>query len=263
MTKKNLILLSGLCLFSIALHSEDSVIYMKDNREIKSPQMEADANGSISYKDGAVKLTVKKNAYNYAWVPKPAEINAIEKLLKGNKFKEAADAVPKINPQYKFLGWELTITYLDAAAQAGLGNKAAAIKKLEDFKKYEIIVPEKQEPQLMDIYKLLTSLYIEAGNFNSAEEIFALMGKAKDESVAAVAFNGRGDILYKQGKKKEAVLMYLQTALLFPETNTERPEALFKAASILKTDLKDSRGEKFAEMLKKDYPSSTFVGQLK
>ena len=86
------------------------------------------------------------------------------------------------------------------------------------------------------------------------------MSSGSDDSNAAFAFLQKGNILRKKGSLKEASLMYLQAVLLFDRT-PERPEALYSLASVLK-ELKDPNAEKFAGILKKEYPESPYVRLL-
>jgi TolA-binding protein len=145
-------------------------------------------------------------------------------------------------------------------ALAKLGDKEQALKRLEAFNNYKLLNP-KLERDLMEAYKLNATIQIDAGNFSAAEPALEEMSKSKDDDMASFAITRKGDLAYKQDAKRDAVLLYLQTALLFPKSPS-RPEALLKAANTLK-ELKDPRSVRFADMLKADYANDPLVKQLK
>ena len=59
-------------------------------------------------------------------------------------------------------------------------------------------------------------------------------------------------LLNKKGKKRDAILQYLKTVLLYPRAGHTRREALTQVVAIMK-ELKDNRATQFAAVLKKDY----------
>ena len=107
----------------------------------------------------------------------------------------------------------------------------------------------------LEAKKLLAELYIEKSNYPAAQTVLKELGNARSSSIAAFSNVKQGDILLKQGKKKDALLMYLRTVLLFNKSNTkERPEAFRKTISILKGD-KNNKYLVFEKMAKADYPN--------
>lgn len=262
---KKLLIASALLIGAGALlHAAgDCVIRTSDDRDMQVDEIKALPTGDLEYVSGASKIRskVQKGKYKYAWIPKPKEISDADAAAKGGDFKKAADAYKKAYDAYKLLGWDVYCIFKEGESIAKQGAKPDAIKRLAELKGYKLLNSSKQERDLMDAYKLLASLYIETGDNSSAEPILDEMGKAKEEDLASFSLNKRGDILTKQGKKKDAVEMYLQTSLLFPKS-PERPEALFKAATLLK-EMNDSRYVKFSDMLKSEYPSDPLVKQLK
>ena len=63
-----------------------------------------------------------------------------------------------------------------------------------------------------------------------------------------------------QKDKKKAVRNYIQAHFLIPE-HPRKAEVLYKATVLLK-ELKDKRWQKFADLLKKQYPNSGYAGKL-
>lgn len=103
---------------------------------------------------------------------------------------------------------------------------------------------------------------IDLDKLDDANKVLAELAKSDDDNIAAFSFNAMGDILLRQEKKKEAVLKYMIPSLLFDAQNKERPRALCQSANILK-ELNDNRSAKFSDMLRKDYPDSPFIKELK
>ncbi len=242
--------------------AEPCIIKGLDDKDFQVDEIKALPTGDLEYVSGAskIKSKIQKGKYKWAWVPKPKEVSEADAALKGGKFKDAADKYKKAFESYRILGWDVYCIVKEAECLAKNDQKPDAIKRLAELKGYKLVNP-KQEDDLMEAFKLLSTLYIETGDSASAEPLLEEMGKSKEEDIAAFAFNRRGDILYKQGNKKDAVIMYLQTALLFPKSSA-RPEALLKTANTL-GEMKDPRGVKFAEMLKSEYPSDPLTKQLK
>lgn len=241
--------------------AEDCVIIETSGREMKVSTI-TEANGDLTYTTGAsaIKSKVLKGKYKYAWIPKPKEISdADAKLAKGD-FKEAGDAYQKAFAANKLLGWDVYCTWKEGEALAKQDKTADAVKTLETLKDYKLLNP-KLEPDLLNSYKLLSTLYIAQDKYDLASPIIDKLMKSPDDSLASSAFIRKGDILARKNNKKEAALAYFQAALLFPKSS-DRPEALFKSAQML-NDLKDTRSAKFADILKAEYPGNEYTKQLK
>ena len=93
-------------------------------------------------------------------------------------------------------------------------------------------------------------------------QILDQLTASRNDQLAAFAINARGDIFLATEKKRDAVLMYLRTALLMPKENRERPKALLKVANLLK-EMNDNRAANFANMLRTDYPDNSLIKELK
>lgn len=252
----------ALTLGTAALYAaENCIIVETSGREIKVSAI-TETNGDLTYTTGAsaIKSKVMKGKYKYAWIPKPKEItDADAKLAKGD-YKDAADGYQKAFATNKLLGWDVYCTWKEAEALSKQDKTADAVKKLETLKDYKLVNPT-LEPDLLNAYKLLSTLYISQDKYDLATPYIDKLMKSPDESLASSAFIRKGDILARKNNKKEAALAYFQAALLFPKSS-DRPEALFKSSQML-TDLKDSRSAKFADILKAEYPGNEYTKQLK
>lgn len=232
-----------------------------DGKKMPVASLSADANGVLTFKKGKFQQKIKPDKYLYAWTPKPAGVLAADKSLKKKDYAQAVKAYEAAMKTVKFIGWDIYCMYRQAYAQGKSGDNAAAIATLKPLVDYKLKNPAK-EKDLMRALKMLGQLYISTGDFTAAEAVLAKLGNARDDDTAAYALLKRGDILAEQGKKKDAVVMYMQVALLFPKGNKERPEALLKTANTLK-DMNDARAKTWGDLLKKDYPKSSLVKDLK
>ena len=98
---------------------------------------------------------------------------------------------------------------------------------------------------------------------DKALEVLRKLAASPDDSAAAFANVTRGDILLKQGKSsKDALIMYLRTALVFTKSNKkERPLALFKVVKLLRKE-NNNKSTIFEKMLREDYPNSPYLKDL-
>jgi tetratricopeptide (TPR) repeat protein len=264
--KRKLLILSALFAFvAMELSAASSVLQKKGHPRENVDEISADSNGNLtvkSLKNGRLFTTkVKKGDYDYAWVPMSKGLKSIEKKIEGKDYNGALEAIAKYHDKYKYLGWDLFCIYMKALAEAKSGKSAEAIKTLQGVESYEIKIPP-NEKYLLDSLKLLANLYIDAGNYAKADAVLEKIAYSKHEETAAYALNAQGEVLNRQGKKKDALVKYMQTVKLFPSKNPHRAEALCKLANLLK-ESNDTRSSKFAAMLKKEYPGSPWIKQLK
>lgn len=239
---------------------EDCFIVKKDGGKIKVDRIEADDKGILTYSSGKFKVKIKPDDYKYAWIPKPSSIIDAEKKLHSKDYAAAASAFKTCYSQYKYLGYDVLCVWGEASCLYNLDKKEDVIEKLKSLEGYKLEDPQKQSAYY-DAKKLLANAYIDLNRRDDAYRVLSELDNSSDDNIAAWGFVARGDILTKQGKKKEAVLMYMKTALLFPKTNMERPGALCNIANLLK-QMNDNRASKFAEMLKNEYPGSPYINKL-
>ena len=256
--------LIGLLVFgvSVAAISQEISIFKKDGSSLRGIFVKADPNGDIWLKQGQVQQKLKAVDYSYARLKdKPKEISDAEKLANSKDYAKAAAAFAEAFEKYRFVGYDVLCIYGEANALASQDKKDAAIARLKMLDGYELLDEEKTT-EFYEARKLLASLLIDQSKFDDAMKILGELGQSNDSDIATFGFNSRANILLKQGKKKEALLMYFRTALLFPVENKERPFALLQIANILK-EMQDNRGAIFAEMLKTEYPGNPLIAQLK
>ena len=254
--KKTGLIVGMLFSLVIFLRAEPGIITMKkDNKQVKCEILNVDNAGTIEYEVDSVKSKVKAKDYISAKVQPPQNFEKSEKLAQSGKWEEALPGFDEtLNSKYKYLGFELPSLYWKAFCMDKIEKEDDAVKILEELQKYEL--PDKSlENYLDDSNKLLSAIYIKQDKFDQALPILTALGNSNNENIAAFSFNAGGEILKKQNKKREAVLMYMRTVLLFPASNPERKESLKNITALLR-ELNDNRATKFEEILKKDYPGA-------
>jgi len=239
----------------------ESVIHTVDNKDLKVVTAAALPDGAIEYTlpDSKIKTKIPRGRYLYAWIPMPKEISEADVLFNANLPEKAAAAYKAAYEKYKLLGWDIYCIYKESEALAQMNRKLEAARKLDQLNNYKTSNP-RLLPQLAQVKRLNAKLYVDLEKYDQALPILNEMTSGNDDSTAAYGFMTKGDILKKQGKSKEAALMYLQTILLFRDA-AERPEALAKLYSAL-LEMKDPNAAKFGEMLKRDYSDSAFTKKL-
>lgn len=247
---------------AITLSAVEITIEKKEGAPIKAEYVGSDANGDITYKQEKFTLKIKPNDYKFARLAKvPDEITAADKKFAEQKFQDALADYKNLYNQHRYVGFDVYCILKEGACLDKLGKKEDALARLKALDNYQNPDPQKKS-ELSEVKKLQSTLLIDLNKFDDANKLLAELGNSDDDNLAAFSFNARGDILVKQGKKKEAVLKYMIPALIFNTQNKERPRALCQVANILK-ELSDNRAGKFSDMLKKDYPDSPYIKELK
>lgn len=251
--KKTILIMASLVLSSIFANAEQGMIVKKDGKRIQCDIINVDATGTIEYSEDNFKSKLKPGEYIFAKVAKaPDAYTNGEKLAKAGKYDEAIAAFDNIlSSKYKFLGYEIPSLYWKAFCLEKLNRLDDAVKILSLMQKP---ADKSLEKDFFSGKKLLASIYIKQNKNDLAFPILTELGNSNDDSLAAFSFNARGEILKLQGKKKDAVLKYMITALLFPKNLPERAESLKNIIALLKEMNDTGRASKFEEMLKADFP---------
>ena len=251
-----------LSLSALTLSAIEVTIEKKEGQPAKGEYISSEANGDITLKQDKFTVKVKATDYKYARLAKmPDEIAAADKKFADQKSADAMADYKNLYNLYRHVGYDVYCIYKESACLEKLGKKEDALARLKTLDSYQCADPKKLS-DLFDGKKLQATILIDLNKFDDALKVLADLGNSDDDNLAAFSFNARGDILVKQGKKKEAVLKYMIPALIFAQQNKERPRAICQVANLLK-ELNDNRSSKFADILKKDYPDSQYVKELK
>ena len=273
MKKLMTLLTGGLLLAAVQLSAQTSaakpVIMTTDGEEIRAASVELTQSGDFRYaeslKDGSPKLSIRRNRVRWAWIPKPEEITAADKLLTNKKYDEAATTFAGLVKSFGPLGWEPYCKLRQAEALDASGKQSEAIKVLETLKDYPNASP-RNEADLSAAYELLIKFYANIKAWDKGLELSKKLMYAGDAAAVSALF-ARGDILSaratetnSQDDRRDAFNAYAQISLLFPKSS-RAAEATFRAYQTL-TVLNDARAQIFADKLKKDYPKSDYAKQL-
>ena len=259
-TVRLLISFTLLLLVCDILTAASPYVIKKDGKKLSATKITSDSKGVLTVKTGSVATKIKPRDYKYARIPMPADIKKAAKDLGDKKYAAAAEALKKLYPKYKYLGWDVFCIYGAAKALNENGQKSAAIAQLE------LLTKKPVDPAKMNYYmhaqKLLAELYADSGKYSQAEKILKILSTSNDDSLVAFSNNIQGDMLMKQGKTMDAKLMYMTTALLFDAKNRkERPEALVKIINILRSE-KNNKALDFKKKLENDYPGTKYLNDL-
>jgi tetratricopeptide (TPR) repeat protein len=274
MKKLMTLLTGGLLLAAVQLSAQSTaaakpVIMTTDGEEIRAASVELTQSGDFRYaeslKDGSPKLSVRRNRVRWAWIPKPEEITAADKLITNKKYDEAATTFAGLVKPFGPLGWEPYCKLRQAEALDASGKQSEALKVLETLKDYPNVSP-RNEADLSAAYELLIKFYANIKAWDKGLELSKKLMYAGDAAAVSALF-ARGDILSarasetnSQDDRRDAFNAYAQISLLFPK-NSRAAEATFRAYQTL-TVLNDARAQIFADKLKKDYPKSDYAKQL-
>ena len=274
MKKLMTFLTGGLLLAAVQLSAQTAsakpVIMTTDGEEIRAASVELTQSGDFRYaeslKDGSPKLSIRKNRVKWAWIPKPDEVTAADKLLTAKKYDEAAAAFAATAKSFGPLGWEPYSKLRQAEALDAAWKQSEAIKVLETLKDYPNASPRHNEADLSAAYELLIRFYANIKAWDKGLELSRKLMYAGDAAAVSALF-ARGDILSarasetnSQDDRRDAFNAYAQISLIFPKSS-RAAEATFRAYQTL-TVLNDARAKIFADKLKKDYPKSNYAKQL-
>ena len=241
--------------------ANDSKIVTTDGREIKTSKIEADRNGDLEYlsPDGKIKLRIARGRYRYAMIPKPAQVTAADQKYREQQWKSAASLYQTAAQDYKLLGWDVYCTRMTAECLVKSGEKRQAGELLLKLHQERENNPELARDRAT-ADDLLADLLIDGKKYDEAEKILNRQLRREEPELAFAAHFKKALILQSRGDKRGAALRFYQTALLFPN-HPRRAEALFNAWSLL-SELKAPQAVSIGEMLKREYPDSSYAKQV-
>lgn len=148
---------------------------------------------------------------------------------------------------------------------------AAQGKHAEALEKFESVIKEAKSGDAEPVKQLAVvgkaQSLAETGK--SAEAISLLAdpkgviatSDAKDTRLMARAFNALGNAYLKEGKKKDAVLAFLRTELLFFQEPDAHAEALYHLSKLFQEINKSERAAEAAAKLKQQYAGSVWASK--
>jgi tetratricopeptide (TPR) repeat protein len=233
------------CLTAIPgrLLAQSCYVVDKSGNRIRGDALVANEAGDLQLKIGEAVRTFKAGTYRYGYVPKPRQVDLLEKAFEQQRYDMVKEKAPEIFEAYKHLGWGGLVAYFEGQACLAEGKAAEALQKFEAGERFA-------GPHADAVSKGKASAYLELGRDKEAAELLAKLKAAAGDDVAAFAFLASGKLLQKDGRTKEAVLEYLKTVLLFAPGagfDVERRQAKEAAVALLK-EMGDPRYEQIAQI---------------
>lgn len=189
-------------------------------------------------------------------IAKPAEFDKAARAMAAKQYDVAIPILDDVATRYKRLDWDGKARELLAAAYFAKGDFKTAADKMG-----ELIdnTPKNQltEAQYVTYWTALMGAQRLAILKKSLSD--AITGESK--SLAALAVIKRGDLAKSEGRREDAVLDYLRCVILYEEVREAQPEALSKAADLLR-EMKHPREDDLRKKLMSQYPESVQARKL-
>jgi len=240
-----LLMFMGAMILSLSAWAQKKDCYVIDPRDtqVVGESLTADRDGNLTLvMGGGQSVTYKKGQYKSAHIPKPKEVVTLEQAMEQKKTDYVLKEAPAIFAKYQYLGWGGHTAALEGQAQLEKSNYQAALQCFD-----RSLGMKDQEPA-----EALTGKVMALIGLKRNPEALALVEKlvaAADDKTAPYAFNARGQLLASEGKKREAVLEYLKTLLLFkPEEAVAERAAARKAVVALLKEMGDPRAAEFEKI---------------
>ncbi len=208
-------------------------------------------------------MIIRSRSYIWVMVDKPDILKMAEKSLKDGQYIAAGNAFRDAEKMVGKLGWKLTCVYGQAAVLHYQEKDTDALALLEPCLKYEMSYPKGERPQLDQCLMLLSHL----AKPEKALEALTRLRESNSPANSLSGFTGAAEIKLKAEKFAEARDLLLQAVVMFKKDTPGRKEALEQLIMLLqehRNDLPESAGlpDKYAEMLKKDYPPESKTKSL-
>jgi len=211
--------------------------------------IQADPTGKISIKlSGSGTRSFSSGQYRSAHAPAPQAMKDATGFMRQGNWDAALGKLDGAWRTHKYLGSAGSIARLRSTCFIKKGQAAEADKALSEGLRFE-----KDPDGKTKLNAARAEVQIAQGNLAAAEATLTrIRGGLADPETATFVFNTRGMLLNKKGQKREAILQYLKTVLLYPKAGHVRRDALMQVVAIMK-ELKDNRASQFASVLKNDY----------
>ncbi|MBR0458522.1 MAG: tetratricopeptide repeat protein [Victivallales bacterium] len=191
---------------------------------------------------GGEEEMVPRVSLRYAVVARPDVIDQLGKLLEEKKYEQAIEVGSKVYQEYKFLGWGDYAASVKAEAYLAQGKVDAA---------KAAVAEARQAPggNMDSVHHASILIQLHEKQYDQVEATLKQLMASKEEKTAIFVFNTRGDLRYAQGQKREAVLEYLKSLLLFEgkKYSKERDYARSRAVAVM-NELNDPRAAKIRDM---------------
>ncbi len=220
---------------------QECYVIRADGTKLKGKTLSTDNKGNLLLNvDDKLKMPFAAGSYRYGFIPKPAEVAALEKLFEEKNYDGVIKSATAVFDKYKYLGWSKVIAALEAESYLNQGKITEARKVISAASRIGGEFGEK-------LNGAMVKLYISDKDFAKAEAILKRQLKDADEPTAAQAFCLLGEMAEAQDDKKQAVLEYLKVLMIFDGKKTGEARAIAKTRAMkLMREMKDPRIDKIA-----------------
>ena len=212
------------------------------DKKITGTKITANSNGDIDLKTDRGVMSFDRGNYKRAYQPRPNQVKKLIEFFKNKEYDKVIKYAPQVREKYHFLGWGDMIAYVYGMALTRKGKPQEAVRAIERGEE----VARKFGTRLK---RAKAMAFQKQGKTEDALEILNELIEEGEQGAAAFAFNTKGQIKADQGKKKEAVLEYLKTVLLFKpqDAKNNRRKAKKRAIQLLE-EMGDPRVKKIRQL---------------
>lgn len=244
MKRTTLLLTAVAALAGLAAAAKDVYVIDSNGTKIEGRALKADDRGNLTLQiaQGAQR-TFKRGSYRYAHVPRPTDVARLEQALRQERYDIIKKMAPKIFDEYKYLGWAGRIAYIEAQAHLQDENYQRALNVAQEAAPFA-------GPQSEMVNRVKAEALLGLGRNDQAADILEGLRKSDDDATAAFAFYAQGQLAEEEGRKREAILEYLKTVLLFEPGSLDsqvRQRAKQQVVDLLK-EMNDPRYKTFQQM---------------
>lgn len=203
---------------TVVMAQDRPFVITEEGNRVNGTALEADRQGNLTLTlvDGRVKRRFRKGTYRAAYVPRPDIVRKLQAAFSQGEFDYIDQNAEAALQEYGYLGWGDMIMYIQAKVALDRQKPQQALEYLKRGQEYPGIHDELTQ-------RALAETYVALEDYDKAGAIIDRALKGTDSQIMLTAlFNLRGDMLAAQGRRKEAVLEYMKTVLLFDKGSVGR-----------------------------------------
>ncbi len=226
-------------------------------QRVDGTDIRAKADGEIILTTPQGTRSFLRGQYLKAVADKPAEIDKVSQLVAAKQFDEAIRVLEDVATRYRYLEWDNQARALLPKIYLQKGDVASAVGAYE--KLFASAPKTKEDPEIQQGYR---EVLLQAKQYDKLETLLNGVITTGTRTEAARAQVMRGDIRAAQNQLEAALLDYLRTVVLFESEKEVQPEAMYKAAAMLKA-LRDPRAADWTQKLIAQYPGNPYAEKAK
>lgn len=249
-------ILANKSVFAVTVPGE---IIKKDGQRLRGNISYSTSSRSYTIVVGNMTFTLRADDVAQVLTQKPKELDAAVAKIRGGQYAAAIGELRTIMAEYKGLGWDNEAARWMLECYLKLKNPGEVERIYDHIRASD---PNRELPE--HLVRLYWDALIELKKFAKLEKEISLLIGASSRKLSALACMVRGDIRYKQGKLKEALVDgYLRVALLYKDIKELQPEALKKCVKCFKELGQHSYSEKMRKILLAEFPQSKEAEEVK